>query len=106
MKLESKFPLLFKTLEGIVIFFVFALVNINSFVLFRQFPDVENYSGHERAYIFYRSCYSYSHHISFMETSVACDVSRGMEKQKVINPVSRIRIGFAILDRLLSGNCL
>lgn len=52
MKLESKFPLLFKTLEGIVIFFVFALVNINSFVLFRQFPDVENYSGHERAYTF------------------------------------------------------
>ena len=51
MKLESKFPLLFKTIEVIVIFFIFVLVNINSFALFRQFPEVDNYSAHEGDYI-------------------------------------------------------
>jgi exopolysaccharide production protein ExoQ len=51
MKLESRFPLLFKALEVIVIFFIFVLVNINSFALFRQFPEVDNYSAHEGDYI-------------------------------------------------------
>ena len=52
MKLESKFPLLFKTIEVIAIFFIFVLVNINSFALFRQFPEVDNYSANELGYIF------------------------------------------------------
>src|SRR6266536_6391068 len=45
-------PLLFKALEGFVVFFAFALVNINSLVRFRQFPEVDNYSDHEGDYIF------------------------------------------------------
>ena len=39
---NKRFSLLFRTLEVIVMFFVFALVNINSFVRFRQFPEVDN----------------------------------------------------------------
>ena len=49
---HKRFSLLFRTLEVIVIFFIFALVNINSFVRFRQFPEVDNYSANESEYIF------------------------------------------------------
>ena len=49
---NKRFSLLFRTLEVIVMFFVFALVNINSFVRFRQFPEVDNYSDHEWGYVF------------------------------------------------------
>ena len=49
---NKRFSLLFRTLEVIVMFFVFALVNINSFVRFRQFPEVDNYSDHEWRYVF------------------------------------------------------
>jgi len=52
VKANQRFSLLFRTLEIIVIFFVFALVNINSFVRFRQFPEVDNYSAHEGPYVF------------------------------------------------------
>jgi hypothetical protein len=38
MKVISKYPLLFNTLEVIVVFLVFSLVNVNSFIRFRQFP--------------------------------------------------------------------
>jgi exopolysaccharide production protein ExoQ len=51
-KANKRFSLLFHTLEVTVIFFIFALVNINSFVRFRQFPEVDNYSAHERDYVF------------------------------------------------------
>jgi exopolysaccharide production protein ExoQ len=49
---NKRFSLLFRTLEVIVMFFVFALVDINSFVRFRQFPEVDNYSDHEWGYVF------------------------------------------------------
>ena len=49
---DSKFPLLSRTVDILVIFFSFALVNINSLVRFRQFPEVDNYSDHEGSYIF------------------------------------------------------
>src|SRR5687767_6163507 len=51
-EVQKRFSLLFRTLEVIVIFFVFALVNLNSFVRFRQFPEVDNYSANESEYIF------------------------------------------------------
>jgi exopolysaccharide production protein ExoQ len=51
-EVRKRFALLFRTLEVIVIFFIFALVNINSFVRFRQFPEVDNYSANELEYIF------------------------------------------------------
>ncbi|MGZ9166502.1 MAG: O-antigen ligase family protein, partial [Anaerolineales bacterium] len=44
-------PVLFKTIEIVVAFFTFVLVNVNSFVLFRQFPEVDNYYDHEGDYI-------------------------------------------------------
>jgi exopolysaccharide production protein ExoQ len=47
----SKFPLLSKTIDFIVLFFILALVNINSLIRFRQFPEVDNYSDHEGTYI-------------------------------------------------------
>jgi exopolysaccharide production protein ExoQ len=49
---NGKYRLLLITLEIIVIFFSFTLVNINSFIRFRQFPEVDNYSDNEGAYIF------------------------------------------------------
>lgn len=49
---NGKYRLLFNTLEVIIIFFSFALVNINSLVRFRQFPEVDNYSDNEWGYIF------------------------------------------------------
>ncbi len=53
MNMEPKkdFALL-NTLEIIVLFFVFALVNINSLIRFRQFPEVDNYSDNEGGYVF------------------------------------------------------
>ncbi|HSL43544.1 MAG TPA: O-antigen ligase family protein [Anaerolineales bacterium] len=35
-----------------MIFFVFALVNTNAFVRFRQFPEVDNYSDNEDSFVF------------------------------------------------------
>ena len=49
---KNDFPILFNTLEVLVVFFAFALVNINSLVRFRQFPEVDNYSDNEWGYIF------------------------------------------------------
>ena len=49
---KNDFPILFNTLELLVVFFAFALVNINSLVRFRQFPEVDNYSDNEWGYIF------------------------------------------------------
>jgi exopolysaccharide production protein ExoQ len=49
---KREFPLLFRVVEIIVIFLIFALVNINSLIRFRQFPEVDNYSDHEGDYIF------------------------------------------------------
>jgi len=49
---KNDFPILFNTLEFLVVFFAFALVNINSLVRFRQFPEVDNYSDNEWGYIF------------------------------------------------------
>ncbi len=51
MKLISKYPLLFNALEVVVVFLAFSLVNVNSFIRFRQFPEVDNYSDHEPDYI-------------------------------------------------------
>ncbi len=51
MKIKNKFPLLFKFLEGLALFFIFALVNINSFVRLRQFPEVQHYLDHEGDYL-------------------------------------------------------
>lgn len=48
---NSRFPLLIKILEVAVALFAFLLVNMNSFVLFRQFPEVDNYYDHEADYI-------------------------------------------------------
>src|SRR5687768_1328388 len=52
VKANQRFSLLFRTLEIIAIFFIFMLVNINSFVRFRQFPEVDNYSANELRYVF------------------------------------------------------
>jgi len=52
MSNNGKYQLLFSALETMVIFISFALVNINSFIRFRQFPEVDNYSDNEGAYIF------------------------------------------------------
>jgi O-antigen ligase len=49
---RNDFPLLFRVFDISVIFFVFALVNINSLARFRQFPEVDNYSDNENSYIF------------------------------------------------------
>ena len=49
---KFKYRLLLSTLEIMVIFFSFGLVNVNSFIRFRQFPEVDNYSDNEGAYIF------------------------------------------------------
>jgi O-antigen ligase len=51
MKFINKYPLLFNTLEFIVIFLAFSLVNVNSFIRFRQFPEVDTYSDHEGDFI-------------------------------------------------------
>ncbi len=51
-KPKTDFTLLFNTLELFVVFFAFALVNINSLTRFRQFPEVDNYSDNEGDYIF------------------------------------------------------
>ena len=48
---RRSFSFLISAIEASVIFFVFALVNVNSFVRFRQFPEVDNYSDHEGDYI-------------------------------------------------------
>ena len=52
MKLINKYRVLFNTLEFIVIFLAFSLVNVNSYIRFRQFPEVDNYSDHEPGYMF------------------------------------------------------
>ena len=52
VRANKSFSLLFSTLEIIVVFFAVTLVNINSFVRFRQFPEVDNYSDHEADFIF------------------------------------------------------
>ena len=49
---KGKYRLLLSTLEVMVIFFSVGLVNVNSFIRFRQFPEVDNYSDNEGAYIF------------------------------------------------------
>src|ERR1044072_3843290 len=49
---KREYQLLFRVTEVIVVFFVFALVNINSLIRFRQFPEVDNYSDNEGSYIF------------------------------------------------------
>lgn len=49
---KSEFQLLFRVAEGIVVFLAFALVNVNSLIRFRQFPEVDNYSDNEGNYIF------------------------------------------------------
>jgi hypothetical protein len=51
MQFKTKFPLLFQTLELFALFFIVALVNMNSFIRIRQFPEVDNYSDHEWDYI-------------------------------------------------------
>jgi exopolysaccharide production protein ExoQ len=51
-KPKTTFALLFKSLEIFVVFFTFALVNINSLIRFRQFPEVDNYSDNEGSYVF------------------------------------------------------
>ena len=51
MNLKTHFPLLFKTLDILVVFLAVVLVNMNSFVRIRQFPEVDNYSDHEGNYI-------------------------------------------------------
>ncbi|HSJ89480.1 MAG TPA: hypothetical protein VK909_19875 [Anaerolineales bacterium] len=51
MNLRSKLPLFFKVLEASTVFFAIALVNINSLVRFRQFPEVDNYSDNEGWYL-------------------------------------------------------
>ena len=51
MNLKTQFPLLFKTLEILVVSLAVALVNLNSLVRIRQFPEVDNYSDHEGNYI-------------------------------------------------------
>ena len=51
MKPKNEFSLSFKALEGVVIFLAFSLVNVNSFIRFRQFPEVDNYSDHEPDYM-------------------------------------------------------
>ena len=48
---RTRFPLLFKTLEVFSVFFIMVLINVNSLIRFRQFPEVDNYSDHEGAYI-------------------------------------------------------
>lgn len=52
MNNNGRYRLLFNTLEVIAIFLGLGLVNINSLVRFRQFPEVDNYSDNERGYIF------------------------------------------------------
>jgi len=52
MSNNGKYQLLLSALETMVIFFSFALVSINSFTRFRQFPEVDNYSDNEWGYIF------------------------------------------------------
>ena len=51
MNLRSRLPLFFKVLEVSAVFFAIALVNINSLVRFRQFPEVDNYSDNEPWYL-------------------------------------------------------
>ena len=48
---NKRFSLLSRTLEVTVLFFVLLLVNINAFTHFRQFPEADNYSDGEVAYI-------------------------------------------------------
>ena len=50
--MNKSFPAFFKTLEWVVIFLAFVLVNVNSFIRFRQFSEVENFSSNELDYIF------------------------------------------------------
>lgn len=51
MKQRTDFPLVSRTLEFLVIFLSFALVSVNSLIRFRQFPEVDNLSDNEGAYI-------------------------------------------------------
>jgi len=50
-KSNKRFPLLYHILDVLALFFIFALVNISSFVRFRQFPEVDNYSDNELEYV-------------------------------------------------------
>ncbi len=47
MKFQDRFPLVSKSFEVLLIITAFFLANTNSFVRFRQFPEVDNYSDHE-----------------------------------------------------------
>ena len=49
---KREFQLLATVVEFLVLFFIFALVIINSLIRFRQFPEVDNYSDNESDYIF------------------------------------------------------
>ena len=51
MTIKLRFPLLFRFLEVLVVFFTVMLVNLNSFNRMWQFPEVENYSSNEVYYL-------------------------------------------------------
>ena len=51
--MNKSFSALFQTLEVVVIFLAFILVNVNSFIRFRQFSEVENFSTNELDYILF-----------------------------------------------------
>ena len=52
-ELRRRYSLLLTTLDVLVIFLAFSLVNINSFIRFRQFSEVENFSTNELDYIIF-----------------------------------------------------
>ena len=85
---KVKYRLLLSTLEIMVIFFSFGLVNVNSFIRFRQFPEVDNYSDNEGAYIF----------VAILTYLAA------WKKKQVIDGFSRICFDISPMDGLFSGN--
>jgi O-antigen ligase len=50
-KSKHDFPVLLQALEIFVIFLALALVDLNSLIRFRQFPEVDNYSDNEGSYV-------------------------------------------------------
>jgi exopolysaccharide production protein ExoQ len=53
MELKRRHSLLLNALDALVIFLAFGLVNVNSFIRFRQFSEVENFSTNELDYILF-----------------------------------------------------
>jgi len=53
MELRRRYSLLLNTLDVLVVFLACVLVNVNSFIRFRQFSEVENFSTNELDYIFF-----------------------------------------------------